>query len=98
MSPSRRTSANLRDAPPPSPTFSQDDLIAALSDQACVIGDGLSAQEIGDKIGRSAAWVSCRLRPLIHAGAVIPAKAPRPDIFGTLKHQPVYRMAEKRAA
>jgi hypothetical protein len=89
---SRPASASSRKpAPPPQPTFTADDLIAALSMPTG--GDGLTAYELSQKLGRPPAWVSQRIRTLHRAGAPIEgSKAPRPDICGVMRYVPVYRM------
>ena len=74
----------------PKPTFTADDLITALS--ARTIGDGMTRREIADATGRSVAWVNSRLGDLYRAGRLDVGKAPRPDMLGAMRYQPVYRL------
>ena len=88
---SRRTASSRKPiVPPPQPTFSRDDLIAALSERS--IGDGLTRCEIRTKTGRSISWVNARITELAAAGKLEWGKAPRADLFGHLRYQPVYRL------
>jgi hypothetical protein len=91
MNPGNRRTATLRDAPPPQPPFTADDLIAALS--VPTGGEGLTSYELSVRIGRPQAWVGLRLRQLGRAGRLELSKAQRLDIDGvTLRLVPVYRL------
>ena len=75
---------------PPRPTFSADDLIAALASQ---VGDGgLTSAELAARIGRPQPWVTIRLRTLWQQGRVEMVKAPRMDMIGTMRFTPTYRL------
>lgn len=87
----------MRDAPPPSPTFSQDDLLAALAVPK-TMEDGLTTYELAQRLGRSQPWVAMRVRDLVRSGRAEASKAPRPDLFGAMRHQPVYRLRTPVAA
>ncbi len=77
-------------SPPPLPTFSQDDLLAALAEP---IGEGgRTSGELGDAISRPQAWVTLRLRELWKQNAVEMVKARRTDMIGVLRFVPTYRL------
>lgn len=98
-----RKSASWRDArlppvvDPPQPTFSADDLIAALSAPAVAV-EGLTTSELAQAMGREQHWVALRLKRLIAGGTVEYAgKAPKLNMIGELRPQPCYRLKRKAA-
>ena len=85
-----RHTASSRNAAPPTPTFSQDDLLAALTVEHAT--DGLTAYELGLHLKRSPAWISTHLRRLHHEGRLIVGRSPRMDMAGVTRPQPVYQI------
>jgi hypothetical protein len=74
----------------PEPTFNADDLLAALTVEHAT--DGMTSHELGLHLKRSPAWISTRLRQLHEQGRLIVGRAPRMDMAGVTRPQPVYQI------
>jgi hypothetical protein len=60
------------------------------------MGDaGVTLAEMAGATNHCPAWVSKRLRRLIHDGRIAVGRAKRPAIDGTMRPVPVYRLAKQ---
>jgi|WetSurMetagenome_2_1015567.scaffolds.fasta_scaffold156416_2 hypothetical protein len=88
--PINRTRATT--ASSPKPTFSADDLIAALTASAHESDDAITSEELAERVGLCVRTVVPRLRKLWKAGRIETVKVQRPCMRGYSVGVVAYRL------